>query len=126
MLRIVPQVIPADNEETYRRAVEEVQVALRRAVAVHVTAGAPFRDQEVAVLAAANDACRLELEAALQTTADAQSARVRIAGTVYERHQDVRRRTTVSAGRSTCAGRRIGRRENGTVRQWCRWSWPRD
>lgn len=93
MLRIVPQVIPPDNEEAYRleayrRAVEEVQLALGRAVAVHGSAGASFGDQEAVLLAAANDACRLALEAALQHTADAQPERVQIAGIVYERHQD--------------------------------------
>ena len=88
MLRIVSQVIPPDNEQTYRRAVEEVQLALGRAVAVHGSAGASFGEQEAALLAAANDACRLALEAALQHTADAQPERVQIADTVYERHQD--------------------------------------
>lgn len=51
MLRIVPQAIPGDNGDTYRRAVEEVQQALQRAVAVHVPADASFRDQETALLA---------------------------------------------------------------------------
>ena len=88
MLRIVPQVIAPNNEEAYRHAVEEVQQALRRAVAVHVSASASFGDQEIALLAVANDACRLELEATLQALADAEPARVRIEGTVYERHQD--------------------------------------
>jgi hypothetical protein len=87
MLRIVPQAIPADNEDAYRRAIEEVRRALGRAVAAHGSAGDSFGDQEAALLAAANDACRVALEAALQTTADAQPARVQIAGTVYERHQ---------------------------------------
>lgn len=88
MLRIVPQAIPVDNEDTYRRAVEEVQQALQRAVDVHVPAGASFSDQETALLAAANDACRLALEGTLQATAEAQPERVQIKGTVYERHQD--------------------------------------
>jgi len=88
MLRIVPQAIPPNNEAAYRRAVEEVQRALGRAVAVHGSAAASFGDQEAAWLAAANDACRLALEAALQQTADAEPARVQIAGTVYQRHQD--------------------------------------
>ena len=88
MLRIVPQVIPTDNEEAYRRAVEDVHLALRRAVAVHVTAGASFGDQETALLATANEACRLALEACLQATADAQPAQVCIDGTPYDRHQD--------------------------------------
>ena len=88
MRSIVPQVIPPDNEQAYRRAVDEVRLALGRAVAVHGSAGASFGEQEAALLAAANDACRLALEAALQHTADAQPERVHIADTVYERHQD--------------------------------------
>ena len=39
------------------------------------------------MLAVANDLCRLELEAALQATADAQPARVQIDGTVYAHHE---------------------------------------
>jgi hypothetical protein len=88
MPRIVPQAIPGDNEEAYRRAVKEVQLALGRAVAVRGSAGASFGDEEQALLAVANDACRVALEEMLQATADAQPAHVQIAGTVYERHQD--------------------------------------
>jgi len=88
MLRIVPQAIPADNEEAYRRAVKEVQLALGRAVAVQRSVSASFADEERTLLAVANDACRLALEGTLQAMADAQPERVRIAGTVYERHQD--------------------------------------
>jgi hypothetical protein len=85
---IVPQVIPPDNEKAYRRAVEQVQLALRQAVVARVPSGASFRDEEVALLAAANDACRLALATALQTTADAHPDRVCIDGIVYDRHQD--------------------------------------
>ena len=52
MLRIVPQAIPADNEEAYRRAIEEVRLAWGRAVAAHESAGGSFGDQEAALLAA--------------------------------------------------------------------------
>src|SRR2546428_2567380 len=85
MLGIVQQVTIPDNEKVYRRAIEEAQTALRRAVTARVGRDASFGDREVALLAAANDSCRLEL--ALQTTADAQPERVQIDGTVYARHE---------------------------------------
>src|SRR5688572_1549585 len=87
MLRIVPQATIPDNEEAYRQAMEDAQLALRRAVAARVRPDASFGDQEVALLAAVNDLCRLELQTALQATADAQPDRVQIDGTVYARHE---------------------------------------
>ena len=87
MLRIVSQAILPDNRDGYRRAVAEARVALEQAVAAYLPANASFAERERAVLMAANDACRLALETELQTTADAQPPRVRIAGVVYERHQ---------------------------------------
>lgn len=86
MLRIVPQGTIPDNDE-YRQAVEDARRALRRAVATRVSTDASFGDQEVALLAAANEVCRVELEAALQAIADAQPGRVQIDGTVYARHE---------------------------------------
>ena len=50
MLRIVQQATIADNEQVYRHAIEEAQVALRRAVAARVSPDASFGDQEVALL----------------------------------------------------------------------------
>lgn len=87
MLQIVPHATIPDNEKLYRRAIEEAQLALRRAVAARVPRDASFGDQEVALLAAANDVCRLELQTALQAMADAQPDRVQIEGTVYARHE---------------------------------------
>jgi len=87
MLGIVQQATIPDNEKVYRRAIEEAQIALRRAAAARVDRDASFGDREVALLAAANDSCRLELEAALQQTADAHPDRVQIDGTVYARHE---------------------------------------
>src|SRR3989442_5833573 len=87
MLRIVQQATISDNEKVYRRAIEEAQLALRRAVAARVPRDASFGDQEVALLAAANDVCRLELQTALQAIADAQPDRVQIDGTVFARHE---------------------------------------
>lgn len=87
MLRIVPQASAHDNEVAYTKAVQQARAALRRAVDGQLAADASFGDREVALLAAANEACRLELVAELQAVADAQPARVRIDGTVYERHQ---------------------------------------
>jgi hypothetical protein len=87
MLRIVQQATIPDNEEMYRQAFEEAQQALRRVVAARVVRGASFADREIAVLAVANDLCRLELEAALQATADTHPHRVQIDGTVYACHE---------------------------------------
>ena len=87
MLGIVQQVTIPNNEKVYRRAIEEAQMALRRAVAARVGRDVSFGDREIALLAAANDSCRVELEAALQQTADAQPDRVQIDGSVYTRHE---------------------------------------
>jgi hypothetical protein len=87
MLRIVQQATIPDNEKLYQRAIEEAQLALRRAVAARVPRDGSFGDQEVALLAAANDVCRLELQTTLQAMANAQPERVQIDGTVYTRHE---------------------------------------
>lgn len=104
MLRIVPQATARDNEEGYRQAVDEARRALRRAVAARLRTDASFGDQEVALLAAANDSCRLELEAALQATADGQSGRVLIDGIVYVRHE-----TGTAAYHSLCGALHVDR-----------------
>lgn len=88
MRSIVPQAIASDNGEAYRRAVAAARIALERAVTLTVAADASFADRERAMLAAANEACRLMLEAALQTTADALADRVRVEGVEYARHHE--------------------------------------
>lgn len=88
MLRIVSQAIPPDNRETYRRAVAGARAALERAVAATVPADASFADRERAILAAANDACRLFLETTLQATAEAHPDQVRVDDVLYERHHE--------------------------------------
>ena len=88
MLRIVSQAIPPDNGEPYRRAVAQARAALERVIAVTIPADASFADRERAVLAAANDACRLVLETTLQATAEAHPDRVRVDGVLYERHHE--------------------------------------
>ena len=88
MLRIVSQAIPPDNEEPYRRALAAARAALGRAVSVTVSADASFADREGALLAAANEACRLTLEGTLQTTAEAHPEQVRVDGVLYERHHE--------------------------------------
>jgi len=87
MLRIVQQATIPDNEKVYGRAIEEAQLALRRAVAARMPRDASFGDREVALLAAANDVCRLELQTALQAMADAQPDRVQIDGTGFVCHE---------------------------------------
>jgi len=88
MARIVSQAIAPDNGEPYRRAVAEARTALERAIALRVPVNASFADRERAVLAAANDACRLALETTLQATAEAQPDHVRVDGVLYERHHE--------------------------------------
>ena len=88
MLHIVSQAIPPDNGDAYRNAVATARAALERAVAEQLPAGASFGDRERALLAAANDACRLALATTLQATAEAQPDHVRIEGVLYERHHD--------------------------------------
>lgn len=88
MLRIVSQAIEPDNGDTYRRAVAEARAALERAVAMMVPAEASFADRECAVLAAANEACRLTLETTLQATAEAHPDHVWVDGVLYERHHE--------------------------------------
>jgi hypothetical protein len=88
MRGIVAQAIAPDNGEAYRRAVAAARIALESAVTLAVAADASFADRERAVLAAANEACRGMLEMALQATADAHAARVRVEGVVYARHQE--------------------------------------
>ena len=95
MLRIVSQAIPANNEpesptkeQMYQRAIEEAQRALHRAVAARLGPKASFSAREGALLASANDACRLDLQTTLQAMAEAQPARVQLDEAIYERHQD--------------------------------------
>ena len=88
MRGIVRRRFAPDNGEASRRTVAAARIALERAMTFAVAADASFADRERAVLAAANEACRLMLETALQATADAQADRVRVEGVVYERHQE--------------------------------------
>ena len=86
MLRIVSQAIPPRNGERYQRAVAAARAALEQAIAVSVPADASFAERERAVLAAANDACRLALETTLQAVAHPDQ--VRVDGVLYERHHE--------------------------------------
>src|SRR5918999_3889919 len=86
MLRIVSQAIPPSNGERYQRAVAAARAALEQAIAVSVPAGASFAERERAILAAANDACRLALETTLQAVA--HSDQVGVDGVLYERHHE--------------------------------------
>ena len=87
MKRIVSRAIPSDNGETSQRGLAQARRGLEQAVAARLPADASFADRERAVLAAANEVCRLTLEATLRATAEAQPDRVRIDGVVYARHQ---------------------------------------
>jgi hypothetical protein len=83
----LPQPAANDNRDDYMTAVQEARSALRRAVDIKA-AGASFADREIALLDTANVACRLNLEAELQATADAHASDLRIDGVLYERHQE--------------------------------------
>src|SRR5918996_1434382 len=86
MLRIVSQAIPPRNGERYQRAVAAARAALEQAIAVSVPADASFAERERAVLAAANDACRLALETTLQAVAHPDQGRG--GGGLYGRHHE--------------------------------------
>ena len=86
MLRIVSPAIPPSNGERYQRAVAAARAALEQAIAVSVPADASFAERERAILAAANDACRLALETTLQAVAHPDQ--VRVDGVLYERHHE--------------------------------------
>jgi hypothetical protein len=86
MLRIVSQAIPPSNGERYQRAVAAARAALEQAIAVSVPADTSFAERERAILAAANDACRLALETTPQ--AAAHPDQVRVDGVLYERHHE--------------------------------------
>lgn len=87
-MHIVPKAPTPGNEKVYAHAVAEAGRALRRAVAAQVAVGASFGDWEVALLAAANEACRLELETTLQATGAALAERLAIDEAIYARHAD--------------------------------------
>ena len=72
-MRIVSQAIRSDNGEAYQRAVAQARRGLEAAIAAQLPADASFADRERAVLAAANEVCRLTLEATLQATAEAHA-----------------------------------------------------
>jgi hypothetical protein len=87
MTTSLPQPAANDNRDDYMTALQEARVALRRAVDIKA-AGASFAEREVALLEAANVACRLDLEAELQAAADTHTTDLRIDGVLYERHQE--------------------------------------
>jgi hypothetical protein len=104
MLRIVPQAEIPDNEQTYERAIKEARQALHRAVAARVVRNASFKDHEAALLAAANEACRLELEITLEGMVKLHPDRVQIDGVVYARHE-----TGTGTYHSLCGSLRVSR-----------------
>jgi hypothetical protein len=84
----LPQLAANDNRDEYTSMLEQVRMALRRLADLKVGAAASFAEREVAVLDAANDACRVEVQRELQATADGLADRLLIDGVPYERHQD--------------------------------------
>lgn len=84
----LPQVAANDNTDAYETAILEASSALRRARQAKVAASATFAEREVALLEAANVACRIDLQGDLQATADAEPQQLYAGGVLYERHQD--------------------------------------
>ena len=77
-----------DNTEDFETLLVEAQTALRRVVDASVGREASFADREVAYLDVSNEACRLNLEAELQSIADSQADRLAIDDVLYRRHLD--------------------------------------
>ncbi len=79
---------PQDNRDAYFSAVAEASATLRWAVDVKLAGSGSFADREAAILAAANEACLIELHAELQRIASAQPDRLLVDGVLHMRHQD--------------------------------------
>ena len=60
-MRIVSQAIRSGNDHRYQRGLQEARRGLERAIAAQLAANVSFAERERAVLAAANEACRLLL-----------------------------------------------------------------
>ena len=84
----VLQFRPQDNRVEYSLAVAEASAALHRAVDVKLAGHGSFADREVALLDAANEACRMDLQAELQEIADAMPEKILVDGVLFSRHQD--------------------------------------
>lgn len=88
---MAPQLPPGSTESVnneYQAAMQDVQAALQRAVKAKLASGATFQDREVALLDAANDACRANLEADLQGIADGLAPSLLVDGVEYRRHEE--------------------------------------
>lgn len=83
----LPQLAANDNRDEHTSTLEEARRALQRLADLKVGAAASFAEREVAMLDAANEACRAEAQRELQATADGLADRVLIDGVPYERHQ---------------------------------------
>lgn len=114
----LPQLAANDNRDEYSAALVQARDALRRLADVKVGASAEFAGREVALLEAANEACRVEIGVELQSTADALPARLLVDGVPYERHQEGSAEYhslcgAVPVGRATY--RKVGERNGPTV-----------
>jgi len=84
----LPQLAANDNRDEYTSTLDEARRALRRLTELKLGVAASFAEREVAVLDAANEVCRVDLQRALQETADGLADRLLVNGVAYERHQD--------------------------------------
>ena len=82
------QLAANDNVDEYVTGILEAQRALKRAVNAKLAPGASFGEREVAILVAANEACRVDLQSDLQALADSQPDQLLVDGVLYERHLD--------------------------------------
>ena len=128
MMRIVARARRSDNDESdnderYQRAVARAQRGLAEAIAAQLPADASFADQERAVLAAANEACRLLLEATLHTTAAAHPIGCGLTASSTPGTRTARGRITACVGRCRCGVRPIARWVCAMDPRSCRWSW---
>lgn len=83
----VLQFAPRDNNEEYAFALAETRAALHRAVDVKLAGQGSFAEREKALLAAANEACRMDLQAELQEISDALPPVLLVDGEPFKLHE---------------------------------------
>lgn len=87
-MRTLLQLVTNDKRDDYAMLVAEASGALRRAVDARLAPGASFADREVAFLAAANEACVMDLRTDLQAIADAFPPTLLVEGVLYKLHEE--------------------------------------
>jgi len=114
----LPQLAANDNQDEHTSALLDARSALRRLANLKVGNSVPFAEREVALLDAANEACRVEMQAELQASADAQADKLLVNGVPYARHQDGSAKYHSLCGTmpiSRATYRKIGERNGPTI-----------